>query len=403
MLTPSAVKNAKPKAKPYKLADERGMYLLVRPNGGKLWRFDYRRPGTKKRNTLSLGVYPDVSLKKARERRDEARKKLADGIDVGEQRKAEAVAAAGTFEAVAVEWVSRWQTGKAAITISKVRSLIATHLLPYLGPRPLASIEPPELLACLRRVEATGRGETAHRCKQVAHALFAYGIACGYCTRNPAADIGRALTPARTEHRAAIVKPERFGELLRAMDAYGGSPVVRAGLQLLALTFVRPGELRRAEWVEFDLDNARWEIPAERMKMRREHIVPLAAQAVAILRELHPLTGSSRYVFPSERGHNRPISENTLGAALRTLGYPPTVHVPHGFRSSASTMLNEMGFKPEIIEAQLAHAKKDRIAGIYNRARYLPERTTLMTAWADYLDTLRAGKSKVVSLRHKAS
>lgn len=406
MLTPSAVANAKPQAKPYKLADERGMYLLVKPDGARWWRFDYRRPDARTRNTLSLGTYPDVSLRKAREKRDEARALLADGIDPGNQRKAIKAAgeerAANSFAALAEEWLAKQAARMAPATLEKARWTFDDLVFPWIGSRPIADIDAPEMLKLLRRIEERGAHETAHRTKQRCGQVFRYAIATGRARHDPTADLRGALAPVVSKSRAAITDPAKMGDLLRAMDSYAGSFVVRCALRLAPLVFVRPGELRKAEWSEFDLDAAVWRIPAAKMKMREEHIVPLPSQALAILRDLLPLTGDGQYLFPSVRTKARTMSENTVNAALRGLGFDKDTMTGHGFRAMASTRLNEMGWAPDVIERQLAHAERNKVRAAYNRAQYLEERTRMMQAWAEYLDALRAG-AQVIPFKRKTS
>lgn len=403
MLTPSAVANAKPRAKPYKLADERGMYLLVKPDGARWWRFDYRRPGTGKRNTLSLGTFPDVSLKNARTRREEARTLLADGIDPGEARKADertkAAAADNSFAAVAAEWLGKQHMAPA--TLEKARWTFEDLTNPYIGHRPVSEIDAPEMLALLRRIESRGAIETAHRTKQRCGQVFRYAIATGRASHDPTADLRGALAAVKVTHRAAITEPAKVAELLRAIDGYTGGPIVGAALKLSPLLMVRPGELRRMEWVELDIDGAEWRIPADKMKMRELHIVPLPAQAVATLRELQPLTGRGQYVFPGARSPRMPMSEAAINAALRRMDFNKATMTAHGFRAMASTRLNEMGWASDVIERQLAHAERNKVRAAYNRAQYLTERREMMQAWADYLDGLRAG-ADVVAIRRKA-
>jgi integrase len=391
MLTPSAVANAKPQAKPYKLRDERAMYLLVRPDGARWWRFDYRRPGTGKRNTLSLGTFPDVPLRKARERREAARKLLADGIDPGAKRKAETAASADTFEAVAREWFAKHAPGWALGHSSKIIRRLELDVFPWIGGNPIANIAAPDVLAVLRRIESRGAIETTYRARTNIGQVFRYAIATGRASVDPTPSLRGAIAPAIKRHHATITDPDRIGELLRAIEAYAGDYPTRAALQLGPLVFVRPGELRQAEWAEIDLDKAEWRIPAERMKMKAPHIVPLATQAVAILRDLQPLTGTGRYVFPSVRSRARAMSENTVNAALRRMGFDKGTITGHGFRSMASTLLNEHGWHRDAIERQLAHAERDAMRAAYNYAEHLPERRKMMQAWADYLDTLRVG------------
>ena len=402
-LTDSAVRNAKKREKPAKLSDERGLYLLVNAVG-KYWRFDYRFAG--KRKTLALGVYPDVSLATARERRDEARRQLARDIDPSMARRIHRTAiverAANSFEAVAREWHQRYKRNWAESTAAGILRRLELDVFPWIGGRPIAEITPPELLAVLRRIESRGALETAHRVHQNSSQIFRYAVATGRAERDPAADLRGALPPVRAKHHAAITDPKGVGPLLRAISGYGGSFVAKCALRLAPLVFVRPGELRQAEWAECDLDSAEWRIPAERMKMRTPHIVPLSTQAVAILREIHAVTGRGRYVFPGARSNARPMSENTVNAALRRLNYGSEQMTGHGFRSMASTLLNEAGWHRDAIERQLAHAERDEVRAAYNYAEHLPERRRMMQAWSDYLSSLEAG-AEVIPLRHAAA
>lgn len=388
-LSDARIRRTKAGATPVRLSDGDGLYLLVQPSGSALWRFDYILQG--RRSTLSFGAYPEVSLALARQRRAEARAKVAAGIDPSrERREAREVAAkAMTFAEVADEWLERQRHVLAPVTFEKATWMLKSLVNPWLGKRPIAEIEPPELLSVLRRIESRGKHETAHRTKQRCGQVFRYAIATGRAQRDPSADLRDALTPVRSQHRAAVTHPEQVAELLNAIDGYHGSFVVRSALQLAPLVFVRPGELRKAEWSEIDLDAAEWRIPAERMKMRDAHIVPLSTHAVAILKELKPLTEHSRYVFPSIRTTTRPMSDGTINAALRRLGYDSDHHVGHGFRAMASTLLNEMGWPPDVIERQLAHAPRNKIRAAYNRAQHLAERRKMMQAWADFLNGLR--------------
>lgn len=399
-LTPSTVANAKPQEKPHKLTDGRGLYLLVNPSGSKLWRWRYRRPGTGTENTLSLGTFPEVSLKRARERREEARALLADGIDPGQQRQAEREARADTFAAVAADWLERQRASMTTGTAEKAQWQLS--LVPELALRPVSELTAPEVLRALRKIEAKGTHETAHRVKQRIGQVMRYAITVGLAERDPTADLRGALAPVVTTPRAAVTDPAAVADLLRALDAYTGQPATAAALRLAPLLFVRPGNLRAMEWTELDLDAAQWRIPAGKMKMREAHIVPLAAQAVAILRELQPLSSRSRYVFPSLRSADRPMSENTINAALRRLGFDKETMTGHGFRAMASTRLNELGWSPDVIERQLAHAERNKVRAAYNRAQYLDERTRMMQAWADYLDGLRAGTGNVVAISRRA-
>ena len=402
-LTDTALRKAKPADKPLKLADGGGLYLLLKPTGAKWWRWDYRRPVSSKRNTLSLGIYPDVGLALARERRDEARRLLAQGVDPGETRKAEKAAgeqrAANSFEVVAREWLAKqsWVPGY----ITKVTAWMANDVFPYIGSRPIASLSAPDFLSVGRRIEERGAVESAHRILQNCSQVMRYAIATGRAERNPVPDLKGALTRPPKRHFASIVDPKQVGALLRAIDGYAGSPEVRAALKLAPLVFVRPGELRQAEWSEFDLDAEDvdhqpvpfWDIPASRMKMREPHLVPLAPQAVAILRELQPLTGRGRYVFPSARSPKRPMSNNAVNAALRRMGFDSDTMTGHGFRATARTILDEvLGFRPDWIEHQLAHAVRDPNGRAYNRTAHLADRRKMMLAWANYLDGLKAAE-----------
>ena len=396
MLTETAIKTAKPREKPYKLFDERGLFLLVTSQGGRLWRLKYRYGGAEK--LLALGAYPDVLLKRAREKRDEARSLVANGTDPSEVRKAEKASRGNTFATIAHEWLRLRSDKLAPITVTKARWLLG-FLLNDLGSKPIASITAPQLLAALRKIEAAGNHETAHRAKQRFGEVARYAIVTGRAERDISADLRGALAPVVTRSHASITAPTRVGELLRAIDGYQGQPATAAALKLAPLVFVRPGELRAAEWAEFDLDKAEWRIPAVRMKIGEPHLVPLADQAVGILAELHAITGPQGLVFPSLRSPLRPISDNTLNAALRRLGYSGEEIVAHGFRAMASTLLNEQGFPPDIIELQLAHAERNKVRAAYNRAQRLAERRKMMQAWADYLDGLRAGGAKVVPIR----
>lgn len=403
-LTDTAIRKAKPAEKPHRMADSGGLYLEVSPAGGKLWRWKYRFGGKEKR--LALGAYPDTGLKDARDKRDAARKLLAEGTDPGEARKASKAAgeerAANSFAMIAAEWLALQKPRMAAATLEKAQWTFDDLVNPWIGKRPIAEIDAPELLKLLRRIEQRGAHETAHRTKQRCGQVFRYAISTGRAKHDPTADLRGALAPVVSKSRAAITDPLKMGELLRAIDGYSGSFVVRCAMKLAPLVFVRPGELRKAEWAEFDLDAAVWRIPAGKMKMREEHIVSLPVQAVATLRELHPLTGRGQYLFPGERSASRPMSENTVNAALRRMGFDKDTMTGHGFRAMASTRLNEMGWTPDVIERQLAHAERNKVRAAYNRAQYLDERTRMMQAWADYLDGLRAG-GKVIAIGRKVS
>jgi integrase len=408
-LTDVKIRSAKPREKSYKLSDSGGLYLEVSATGGKYWRWKYRFAGKEKR--LAFGVYPDVTLKMARDKRDSARQQLGAGIDPGEARKAEKVAQAGaeTFEAIAREWHAKFSQGWIPSHGDRILRRLENDIFPWLGKRPIAEIKAPELLAVLRRIESRGALETTHRAMQNCGQVFRYAVATGRAERDPTGDLRRALPPPKEKHHASIIDPKRIAELLRAIDSYQGFFATKCALQLAPLVFVRPGELRKAQWREIDLDKGEWRIPAERMKMREQHIVPLSRQAAEILRELEPLTNRpmpSRpnapcYVFPSARTRERPMSENTILAALRRMGYTKEEMTGHGFRSMASTLLHEQGWNHQVIERQLAHAERNAVSAAYNFAEHLPERRKMMQAWADYLDGLKGG-AEVIPLFKKA-
>lgn len=393
-LTEVAIKNAKPGEKAIRLFDGGGLYLEVAPSGGKWWRLKYRYDGKEKR--LSLGVYPEVSLKDARQRREDARKLLAGDIDPSVNRRAVKAArierAGNSFEVVAREWFAKYSPNWAPANAEKVIRRLENDAFPWIGGRPVADITAPELLSVMRRMESRGALESAHRMRGYCGRVFRYAIATGRAQRDPAADLKGALPPARKNHRAAITDPKQAAELLRAIDGYQGEFVTKCALRLAPLVFVRPGELRKAEWAEIDLDKAEWNIPPGRMKMREPHLVPLSSQAVAILRELQPLTGRGKYVFPGARTNGRPMSDNAVLAALRRMGFAKDEMSGHGFRAMARTILDEvLGVRPDFIEHQLAHAVRDPNGRAYNRTAHLAERRKMMQQWADYLDKLKAG------------
>lgn len=389
-LTDAAIRNATA-VKPRKLSDGGSLYLLVKPNGSKWWRFDYLFDG--RRKTLSFGVYPDTSLADARAKRDEAKRQLASAVDPSAKRQAERYVGENTFEAVAREWFSRFSLGWAKSHSSKVIRRLELNLFPWLGKRPVDLIQPLEILVCLRRIEGRGALDTAHRALQNVGQVLRYAVATGRATRDISADLRGALPPASHVHYPTIIEPKEVGALLNAIDGYQGGVVVRCALKLSPYVFTRPGELRNASWSEFNLDDAEWRLPAERMKSRVPHIVPLSDQAVEVLRELKPLTESSGFLFPGRAG-KKPISNNTVNAALRRLGYDQDVFTAHGFRSMASTLLNELGWNPDAIERQLAHGERDKVRAAYNHAQYLPERRKMMAAWANYLDRLKQDARK---------
>lgn len=391
-LSDTAIRNLKVPSKPTKISDDRGLFLLLTPSGGKLWRFKYRFD--RKERLLALGRYPDVSLAKARERREDARRLLADGIDPNAHRKihkeARAESLRNTFEAVAREWYSRELPVWAPAQAKKMTGILEKDLFPWLGSRAITEIKAPELLGVLRRIEQRGAAEVARRALQCCGQIFRYAIATGRASVDVTPNLKGALSKSKTRHHPAITEPSEVGELMRAIEGYSGTFVVRCALKLGALTFVRPGELRKAEWSEINLKLGEWSIPAERMKMKEPHLVPLARQALTVLRELHPLTGHGRYVFPGERSHDRPMSENSVNAALRRLGYSTDEMTGHGFRAMARTILDQiLGFRTDVIEHQLAHAVKDPNGRAYNRTTHLEARKEMMQKWADYLDELR--------------
>jgi integrase len=386
-LNEARIRAAKPKEKPYKLRDGRGLHLLVTPRGTRLWRLRFRHVG--RESMVSLGAYPDVSLKVARERREDARKLVASGVDPASQRRAERAGLENTFEGIALEWLEKQQFAPA--TLEKAKWTFRELIFPRLGSRPIATVTAPEVLAVLQRIEVHGKHETAHRTKQRISQVMRYAIATGRAEHDVTADLRGALTRVKTEHFAALIEPQRVGELLRAIDAYTGQPSTAHALRLAPYVFVRPGELRFAEWREFDLEGAEWRIPAEKMKMDEYHLVPLSRQAVSIIRELRPFTGNGKYLFPSLRTRDRPISDATLNAALRRLGYSGDEQTTHGFRTIADTFLNELGFPPDVIELQLAHKERNKVRAAYNRAQRLDERRKMMQVWSDHLDGLKAG------------
>jgi integrase len=391
-LTDTAIRNARPGDRPRKLFDGDGLYLYLSTTGHRAWRFKYYIEGREKH--LHFGRYPEISLKAARERRLEARRVLETGNDPGVTLQAERAARSATFEALAMEWLEMQRNKLTLRTYENKRDRFVAFVFPYLGKRPIASIKPLDVLEVLKRIEERGRHETAHRVRSECGNVFRYAVVTGRAERDPTVDLRGAIAAVVRRKRPAILDPARIGELMRAIAGYRGDVSTEFALKLLPLTFVRPGELRLAEWSEFNLKAAEWRIPAVRMKMRELHVVPLSSQAIALLKDLHALTGSGPLVFPSIRSKDRPISDNTLNAALRRLGFGADEMVAHGFRSMASTCLNEQGWHPDLIELQLAHAERNESRGAYNRAQRLPERRRMMQAWADYLDGLRAADSQ---------
>lgn len=404
-LSDTTIRTAKPTGKKQKLTDGAGLYLEVSPAGSKLWRLKYRFNGKEK--LLALGSYPATSLKDAREKRDGARKLLEAGIDPSEHRKAAKAAgeekAANSFEVIAREWFTKQSKTWAETHSSKIMLRLEKDIFPWLGTRPIADVSAPEILACLRRVESRGAVESSHRILQNCGQIMRYAIATGRAMQNPADALKGALTPVQATHRAAITEPRAIGALLRAIDDYHGSLATRCALRLAPMLFVRPSELRSIEWAEIDFDNALWTIPAEKMKMRESHIVPLSKQALEILGEIKPLTGHGRYAFPSARSPKRPMSNNAVLSALRRMGYGKDEMSGHGFRAMARTVLDEiLHVRPDFIEHQLAHAVRDPNGRAYNRTSHLAERKAMMQQWADYLDTLKQG-GNVLPMKRKTA
>ncbi len=389
-LTDASIKNAKPKDSDYKLADEKGLYILVK-KAGKYFRLDYRFAG--KRKTLALGVYPEVSLKEAREKRDEARKLISNGIDpssIKRAKKLEQISEdTNTFKAVALEWYEKLKSKWSEKHAQRKWYFLEKDVFPTLGDVPIKNITPKELLTLLEKIQARGAIDPGHRLKGICGEVFRYGIHTGRCDRDPSQDLKGVLIPKRNKHMATLTDTKEVGGLLRAIDSYTGNFVTKCALRLTPYVMLRPGELRHAEWSEIDLEKKQWKISAEKMKMSRPHIVPLSDQAVEIFNTIRPVTGDGKYVFPSVRSKDRPMSENTITAALRRMGFTKEEMTAHGFRGMASTLLHENGFKSEIIEIQLAHAERNKVKAAYNHAEYLPERIAMMQWWADYLDSLR--------------
>jgi integrase len=428
-LTELQIKNLKPTNRHQKVSDGGGLQLLINParknpnstetkplpdlGGGKEWKLAYRFDG--KQKTLALGVYPAITLAQARIKRDEAKALLSNGEDPSEHvtkkaKKAVIVQAQEAqqtvedrlFENVAIEWHTKHAPNWKKSHSDKIIGRLHADVFPWLGKRPMNEINPPELLSVIRRIEARGALETAHRVLANCGQIWRYGVATGRAERNQAADLRGALPPVQGTHFAAITEPKDIGELLRKIENYKGGLITRTALSLAPLVFVRPGELRNAEWCEIDLDAALWTIPAAKMKMKRAHLVPLSSQAITILKDIQPLTGSGKYVFCGAYDNNKPMSDGTINKALRTLGYDTKTEMTgHGFRSIASTLLNEQGYNRDAIEMQLAHAENDSVRAAYNRAQYLPERKTMMQAWADYLDGLKNGADVIPINRAK--
>lgn len=397
-LTEVEVRNAKPREKDWKLADEKGLYLFISKAGGKLWRFKFRVHGREKK--LSLGAYPEISLAKARKLRDEARATRADGQDPSLERKKAKFAAKlsreVTFAGVAREYIDLKMVGdgKADTTVKKAQWFLE-QLEPAIGSMPIADVDPQMLLAALKRLEAKGVHETAKRCRSFASRVFRYSVATGRCNSDPAQLLQGALITPRARHYSAILEPTKFGELLRAIEAFSGAPVTMAALRIAPHVFVRPGELRHAEWTEFDLKDAVWNLPPEKMKARRQHAVPLSKQVRGMLVDMQRLTGGGKYVFPSAYGGSRPMSENTINASFRRMGFDKDEVTAHGLRATASTFLNECGlWSPDAIERALAHGQSNATRGAYHRGLHWDERVKMAQWWSDHIDELRDGGSE---------
>ena len=405
LLTDMYVKNAKtsPDGKPKKYTDGGGLYLNV-TTSGKYWRYNYRFYG--KQKTLALGSYPEISLRDARERHQEARDLLARGIDPSEHKKltraAERALIEDSFEAVALEWFAKFSHTWADSTKDKITGHLTRNVYPWLGGRPIRELDPPEILQCLRRIEARGALEVAHNVKQYMGQIFRYAVSIGKATRDPTVDLKGALPPPKHRNLAALTDPKDIGQLMRAIQAYKGTFETRIALQLSAYLFTRPGELRQMEWVEINRDTAQWLIPAERMKKRKAHIVPLSSQALTLLDDIKPLTGHRRHVVPSRNDPRKPMSNGTISQALRRMDYDNDTMTAHGFRALASTQLYEMGYSSEVIEKQLAHNVGSEVRRAYDRSQHIEQRTHMMQAWADYLDSLREG-AQVIPFKSKAN
>lgn len=409
MLTDTAIKKAKPGDKPVRMFDAGGLYLEVATSGSKLWRFKYRFEGKEKRQ--ALGVYPDTSLAKAREKRDKARRLLADGIDPGEHQKVQKAAkvalSANSFEAIGREWFAKMKPEWADSHADKIMARLERDVFPWLGKRPITDLTPVEVLSALKRISDRGAKDTAKRAQQDCGGVFRYAIQTGRASYNPIPDLRGALPTAIGGNFAAITDPVKVGELLRAIDGFNGTFIVKCALRLSPFLFVRPGELRQAKWADFDLDRAEWKFMVSKIKKTEEpkiHVVPLASQSVSILRELHALTGDGEFVFPGARSNGRAMSEAAVNAALRRMGYDTKTEITgHGFRAMARTILHEVhGIAPEVIEHQLAHKVPDALGTSYNRTKFLPARKAMMAQWADYLDKLKAG-AEVIPLHGNAA
>lgn len=402
MLSATATNNAKPKDKPYKLADEKGLYLLIQPSGSKLWRFDYRFLG--KRKTLALGKYQDVSLSHARDKRDKARSLLAcdPPIDPGENRKIEKLAQVtsheNSFEVVAREWWQVHMRNKAESHKNKVIRRFELYLFPWIGARPISDITPPQLIQVVKRIESLNKIETAHRTLQTAGQVFRYAVQTGRANFDITTSLKGALATTKVKNMPAFIEPAQVGDLLRAIDSFKGTLTVSCALKLAPLVFVRPGELRKAKWKDIDFINGEWRFLVT--KTNTKHLVPLSSQAIDILKTIHPLTGNAEYVFPGGHSTLRPMSEAAINAALKRMGYDTQNEITgHGFRATARTLMHErLGMKPEVIEHQIAHVVPDNLNGAYIRTRFLAKRKEMMQLWADYLDDLKYGTNNTPSI-----
>ncbi|NUA26084.1 tyrosine-type recombinase/integrase [Cupriavidus basilensis] len=402
-LTDTEIRKIAPRETQYRLADGGGMYLEVRPSGSRYWRLKYRFGGKEK--ILALGVYPTVTLKEARAKREAAKRKLADGIDPSEAKKAEKrtqrLNAENSLEAVAREWHGKFSTSLSESHAQRNLRRLEVHVFPHIGEKAISDLEPPDVLDVLQRIERKGTIETAHRVRVLVGQVMRYAVATGRARRDITADLRGAIPPAQVKHHAAVTDPAQLGGLLRAIHGYTGTAVVTAALKLAPLVFQRPGELRQAEWAEFDLDGAMWTVPAARMKRKKagkefgpDHLVPLASQAVSILRELHALTGRGKFVFPGLRGPQRPMSDMALSAAFKRMGFDSDTALPHGWRATARTLAVEALQVPaEVVEMQLSHEVRDSLGRAYNRTQWLDQRRQLMQRWADYLDVLRTASA----------
>ena len=405
-LTDMRVKNAKPKEKPYKLADGGGMYLEITPSGSKLWRMKFVQSSGKE-SRLSFGAYPEVSLTQARAARAAARQLKATDVDPGQAKRdgklAKAAAALNSFEAVARQWLDKTAVDRAESTQAKNTAWLEKNIFPEIGSMPISTITPRDVLRALQKVEARGAIESAHKIKQICGKIFRFAVASGVTERDVTVDLRDALAAVPEAHYAAITDPKQVAELLRAIHTYTGHPYAMTALKLAPMLFQRPGELRSMEWAEIDWDKAEWNIPASKMKMKRDHLVPLSTQALELLRGIQAISGHGKYVFPSVRTGARCMSENTINVALRSMGYPKEVMTGHGFRATARTIMDEvLDERVDLIEHQLAHAVKDPNGRAYNRTAHLPARRMMMQRWADYLDKLRAG-ADVVPLHGSAA